>query len=164
MADSPLIIGLGNELRGDDGVGLRVAELLIARGVDAIRLDGEPIALLELWREADAAVIVDAVSGPRAGRIWRIESSGEELPLVFAEHPSTHLLGLAEVIELARSLQLLPARLTVIGIEGDRFDLGETPSAAVSAAATDVTAALLAEARGCSPAHPGPTEPVGVGR
>jgi hydrogenase maturation protease len=161
MTELPLIVGLGNELRGDDGAGLWVADALAARGVDAIRCEEEPIALLELWNGAESALVVDAVPGPRPGRIWRIDSDREELPLNFAERASTHMFGLAEVIEFARPLGMLPARLTVIGIEGTRFGLGQSPSPAVRAAAGDLAATLPGEARDGS--APAPSEPTGVG-
>jgi hydrogenase maturation protease len=47
---------------------------------------------------------------------------------------SSHAFGVAEGIELARALGRLPCRLIVIGIEGIRFDHGESPSAEVAKA------------------------------
>lgn len=146
MAERPLIIGLGNALRGDDGAGLMVAELLAGHGLDVVRCDGEPVSLLELWRGFESVVIIDAVSGAQPGRTWRLHADAEELPVIFAGQTSTHLLGLGEVIELARTLGRLPARLTLIGIEGNRFSLGTKPSLAVEGAVVDLAAALLAEA------------------
>jgi hydrogenase maturation protease len=146
MSERPLVIGVGNQLRGDDGAGLRVAELLTARGVEAVRCDGEPIELLDLWASRPAAIVVDAVPGTSPGRIWRLDAAAGELPAAFAERTSTHLIGLAEVIELGRSLGRLPTELTVIGIEGADFGLGRRLSAAVERAAAEVTSTLAAEA------------------
>ncbi len=145
MAEAPLVVGLGNEMRGDDAAGLRVVELLADRDVGVVRCDGEPIDLLELMRDFERIVVVDAVAGERPGRIWRLQAAERRLPAIFADRCSTHLIGLAEVIELARGLELVPERLEVIGIEGNSFGLGARPSAAVEEAIEEVTATLLAE-------------------
>jgi hydrogenase maturation protease len=134
-------------MRGDDAAGLLVADLLSERDVDAVRCAAEPIDLLELIPGRGRVLVVDAVAGGEPGRIWRLDADESELPALFAERSSTHLIGLAEVIELARSLGRLPERLEVIGIEGNCFGLGSRPSAAVASAARDVAAAILAELR-----------------
>lgn len=144
MADAPLIVGLGNELRGDDAAGLSVVELLTAAGVAAVRCDGEPIEVLELMRGREHVILIDAAAGERPGRIWHIEAAERELPLELADRSSTHLVGLAEAIGLARALGMLPARLEVIAIEGDRFRLGTKPSTAVEEAAAQVATAIRA--------------------
>ena len=164
MAERTLTIGVGNELRGDDGAGLRVADLLAARGFDAIRCEGEPIALLDLWEGADAVFVVDAVAGAHAGRIWRWQPGAAEMPLELRRHASTHLLGLGDVLQLAERLGRAPRELTVIGIEGDSFELGSAPSPAVEAAVFSVAAAVVAELS-AAPARAPASDPIGgVGR
>jgi hydrogenase maturation protease len=144
MAEPPMIVGLGNEMRGDDCAGLRVADLLADRGVDAIRFDAEPISLLELWPGVDRVVLIDAVAGSQPGRVRRLLPEAEDLRVVLAPG-SSHLVGLAEVIGLGSELGLLPARLELIGIEGRDFGLGRPPSAAVERACATVAAAIIAE-------------------
>lgn len=139
-----MIIGLGNEMRGDDGAGLRVVDLLADHGIDAIRFDGEPISLLELWPRSQRVVLIDAVSGSRPGAITHVQPGDDGLDLVLAPG-SSHLIGLAEVIELGSQLDLLPAELQLIAIEGTEFGLGRRPSAAVERACATVAAALIAE-------------------
>jgi hydrogenase maturation protease len=131
-------------MRGDDAAGLRVVDLLAGHGIDAIRFDAEPISLLELWPGSDRVVLIDAVSGSRPGRISRLLPGGDDLNLALAPG-SSHLIGLAEVIELGSELGLLPTRLEVIGIEGTEFGLGRRPSAAVERACATVVAAIIAE-------------------
>ena len=147
-----MIIGLGNEMRGDDAAGLRVVDLLADHGIDAIRFDGEPISLLELWPRSDRVVLIDAVSGSRPGTIIRPAPGGGDLALALAPG-SSHLIGLAEVIELGAQLGLLPAQLELIAIEGTEFGLGRQPSAAVERACATVAAALIAELE--APGPPG---------
>ena len=144
MPEAPLVIGLGNGMRGDDCAGLRVAELLAAREIEALSCDREPISLLELWRGRERVVVIDAACGPVPGRVWILRPDAEELPLLLGGRSSTHLLGLADVIELARELGRLPAGLTVVAIEGDRFELGAEPSAPVERAIVAVAEGIVA--------------------
>lgn len=69
------------------------------------------------------------------------------LPSSFAGR-STHALTVAEAIELARSLGRLPARLVVVGIEGQSFEAGAEPVAAVADAIEPATAKVLELLRG----------------
>jgi hydrogenase maturation protease len=151
LSGGRLLIGLGNELRGDDVAGLLVARAAQRRrpaGIDVIEREGEPIDLIADWERAQAVVVADAVaSGGRPGRVHRIDATAAPLPAAFAG-PSTHALGLADAIELARALDRLPVRLVVFGIEGAGFVAGAEPAPAVAAAADAVAAEALAELGG----------------
>ncbi len=147
----PLLIGIGNELRGDDGAGLRVIELLTELGVEAFGHDGEPLTLLDSFAGRTRVVIVDAVAGERPGRIHRFDAAAEPLPALFTTGSSTHLLGLAETLELGRELDRLPAQLEVIGIEGTSFGLGLPLAWAVDEAAGRVARDLAADLRKATP-------------
>lgn len=137
------VVGLGNELRGDDAVGLSVARALrrLEPAADVMESSGEPAGLLEALRGVDEVVLVDAVSsGARPGVIHRFDASAAALPLVHGA--STHDLGLSDAIELGRALGLLPERLVVLGIEGRTFELGAPLSPEVARAADEVVAEL----------------------
>ena len=142
------VVGVGNELRGDDAAGLLVARRLrdlAGPGVEVLEVEGEPTRLIEMWQDADAVVVVDAVrSGAPAGTVSRFDAAAAPLP-VSAGAGSTHALGLGEAIELARTLDRLPARLVVYAIEGGRFEAGAGVSAPVAAAVDRVAGAVLAE-------------------
>jgi hydrogenase maturation protease len=128
------VIGLGNEWRGDDGVGVEVARRLHGKV-----LDGEPIGLVEALDGAGEVVLVDAVSsGSPAGTVHVFEAGSEPLPAALFGASSTHALGLAEAIELARSLGQLPGRVLVYGVEGENFAFGKGLSPEVAAAAERV--------------------------
>lgn len=150
----PRVLGIGNVARRDDGVGVWVARRLAARLEDKadVRVLGDDgFALLDALAGVDEAVIVDAVqSGAPAGTLHRFDAAAAALP------PdqlccSTHLLGIAEAIELARALGELPARLAVYGIEGADFGIGEGLSAPVAAAAAALVETLV-EALACGSA------------
>jgi hydrogenase maturation protease len=140
-----LIIGVGNEFRTDDGVGLVVARRLagLLPGVRVIELSGEGAALMEAWQHADRVFLVDAVSsGAAPGTIHRFDAAAQPIPTQFFSY-STHAFSVAEAIELARVLGDLPLHLIVYGIEGQAFESGVGLSASVEQAAQAVTAQIL---------------------
>jgi hydrogenase maturation protease len=152
-----LVIGIGHPDRGDDAAGLVVARGLRARvpeGVEVLEADGEATRLLELLAEADAAYLLDAaVSGAAPGTIRRLEPAEAPLPRsLFAV--SSHGLGLADAIELARALGSLPRRLVVYAIEGEDFAPGAPLTPSVTAAGFEVEERVLAEIRAEPPEPP----------
>jgi hydrogenase maturation protease len=135
-----VVIGVGNAARGDDAAGLVVARRLGGR-----EHEGDPLALLDAWEGAATAVVIDAVSsGAAPGTVHRFEVGDAALPARLRSSTSTHAVGLAEAIELARALDRLPPRLIVYGIEGERFTAGADLSPAVAAAVELVAAAVIA--------------------
>ncbi|MBV9444861.1 MAG: hydrogenase maturation protease [Streptosporangiaceae bacterium] len=145
-----LVIGVGNHDRGDDAVGLAVAERIrdaALPGVGVILLDGDQLALPDAWADADDVYVVDAVcSGSPPGTVFRFDAS-RPLPVWFG-HRGTHTFSLADVVELARALCALPAHLTGYGIEGNRFNVGAAPSPETGEAIKVVADRLLHELNG----------------
>ena len=137
LAPAPLLIGVGNEARGDDAAGVRAARLARALSWPRVRMiecEGDAAALLEAWHGEPAVVVVDAMSsGEAAGTVRRFDAAQRPLPARMF-HSTTHGLGLAEAIELARSLGSQPARLVIYGIEGADFGHGTRLSGAVACA------------------------------
>ena len=133
------MIGLGNAFRGDDAAGLEVARRLGARG-----FEGEPVSLIHEWEGVARLVLVDAMqSGADAGAIRVVAAHEEPLPPELGR-PSTHLLGVAEAVELARTLGRLPQETYVYAIEGGQFEAGSGLSPPV-AAAVDRVVELIEE-------------------
>jgi hydrogenase maturation protease len=144
-----LVIGVGNDLRGDDGVGLELARRLARQPQSAVGVvahRGEAVSMIELWRDSRAVIIVDAVrSGARPGTILRLDASSA--PIAWPRRASSsHAIGLAEAIELSRALGTLPARVIVYGIEGGGFDAGAALSAPVARSLDRLCDAVRAEA------------------
>lgn len=131
-----LVIGIGNTMRGDDAAGLRVAELL-GLSDDVRTHDGEPASLIAGWEGRDNVVLIDAVtSGRPAGSIIELDVTDATVPAGMCH--STHALGPAEAIELARALGKLPRKITLIGIEGGQYSFGASMSAEVESAVVEV--------------------------
>jgi hydrogenase maturation protease len=117
------IICCGNPDRGDDGVGPLVAGRLRDFGVEAEIRSGEALDLIEAWSGADNVVVVDAVQTDASlgtVHLW----DGQKASYPADESVSTHGLGVASAIRIARVLGRLPERLQVYGIEGRRFEPG----------------------------------------
>ncbi len=132
----PLVIGVGSANRSDDGVGAYVSEGLKARGFDAIAHEGDGAALLDLWEAKSACILVDAMSGggePGTIRVFRDFAAPVFAHASFVR--STHQVGLAEAVSLARALGRLPADLMVIGVAGVEFGYGRRLSPPVASAA-----------------------------
>lgn len=149
MTGRVVVIGVGNDMRRDDGAGLAVlrrARVELPEGVEAIERDGEPTRLLDTWAHADLAVVVDAIrSGAAPGTIHRFDlTAGDTVPEASAVN-SSHALGIGDSVALARALDLLPARLVVLGIEGAEFDDGPGLSTEVEAAVGDAARRILTE-------------------
>jgi hydrogenase maturation protease len=135
-----IVVGIGNSDRGDDAAGLLVARRLrelTAGKVTIIEHDGEPSALVELFTGHDAVILIDACTGGIPGSVRRFDAVREPLPAETGS-PSSHGLGLADAIELARALRKLPARCEVYAIAGTAFARGTPPSGPVERAAETV--------------------------
>jgi len=143
-----LIIGLGNEYRRDDAVGLVVARRLREAAPLSVLVreeTGEGASLLESWQDADTVILIDAVqSGAAPGTVHRLDAHERPIAREFFRF-STHAFGLAEAVELARALGRLPPRLIVYGVEGKSFEAGVGLSPEVEAAAQVVVDRVLGE-------------------
>lgn len=150
----PLVIGLGNEHRGDDAAGLWVARRLaprLAGRARVVELGGDGARLIELWDGADLAIVVDAVTSDRPpGTVHRIEVGAEPLPSSLGA-TSTHAVSLAQAVALGQALGRRPRRLLIFGIEGRRFAPGASPSPEVTAAIDPLAAAVERELASAGP-------------
>lgn len=144
----PLVIGVGNRWRSDDGVGPRVVDELVATrsvDVDTLVLDGEPTRLVTAWEGRSHVVVVDAIrAGSAPGTIHCVDPLEQDL--VPATSPSTHGAGLAGAVALARSLDRLPGTLVVVGVEPASFAHGDALSPDVATTFPDLVERVAAEA------------------
>ena len=142
------IIGIGNQYRSDDSIGLRIAAELKSHpdsdNVDIIEFGGDGATLIDLWDGFDCIVIIDATrSGSTPGTIHRLDAIAEEIPSTFFNY-STHAFSVAEAIEVARRINRLPKEMLLFGIEGLNFDAGVELSPQVEQAIPSVVEELTA--------------------
>jgi hydrogenase maturation protease len=148
-----VIASLGNEYRRDDGAGQVVAAAVAEQvsGVNHLGPQVDPLDLLGRWDGADLAIVVDATRGqgsPGAVRVVDLIDSTESPGAT-----STHGISLSGVLRLARVVGRAPARVVVVGIEGQDFGKGPGLSPAVNAAlaaAVCKVVELIEEARKCA--------------
>ena len=149
-----VVIGVGNEFRGDDGAGPEVIARLHGRLPADVRLllsDGEPTRLLEAWTGASVAIVVDAVAGgpAPAGTLRRLvprpATGVEGLAEGEASVASSHGLGLETAVALASALGRLPSVLIVHCIQGADFSQRNGLSEPVAAAIGRLADAILAD-------------------
>lgn len=116
-----LILGLGNPILGDDGVGFRVTESLKARlrdeAITILESDTSGFGLLDLLIGYDRTILVDAIQTKdgRIGEVYRLEV-GDLNVTIHATSP--HDTNLATALELGKKLNLdLPREISIIAIE-----------------------------------------------
>jgi len=134
-----IVVGIGQDAAGDDGVGLAVARVLAARGLEVLERADASI-ILELAAQRRPFVIVDAVvGGGPPGTVIRIEVdalNAGPAPL------SSHGLGIAEALALARELYgEIDVAIVGVVIEAPNMWPGLSPTVA---AAIEPAAALAA--------------------
>ncbi|WP_405054302.1 hydrogenase maturation protease [Telmatospirillum sp.] len=138
----PLVIGVGNSWRRDDGVGAEVVERLRGK-LPTLELPGEGTELIEAWRDTGWVIVIDAMrSGGPVGTILHIDAAAGPLPKGRFSCLS-HQFGLAEAVEMARLLGRLPPKIEIYGIEAADLGQGKGLSPAVEAAAIRLSADLL---------------------
>jgi len=147
-----LIIGLGNPHCGDDAVGPLAVDalrpVLSENGLVAELSTGrhDAMDLTNAWRDRDDVHVIDAFrTADPPGTIRRIAvTRGADLGEL-RQAASTHALGLREALDLAATLDALPASLTLWGICAAQFDLDATLTPAVEKALPGLVRRLVAE-------------------
>jgi hydrogenase maturation protease len=144
-----LVIGVGNDYRGDDGAGLAVIRRIRDNppaGTATREGLGDATGLIDAWEAFDEVIIVDAASsGEPPGTVFRFDACEDPIPEGTLRGCSTHAMGVGAVIELARTLNRLPAQLIVYAIEGKDFTIGAPMSPEVLKAAEEVGLLLRRE-------------------
>jgi hydrogenase maturation protease len=129
-----LILGLGNLLLSDEGVGVHAVNALSRRfempeGVETLDGGTSGMDLLDAIAGRDHLIVCDAIrSDERPGSVQRID--GESIAAFFATRISPHQLGLSEVLANLELLGERPGHVTIIGVVPADLSLGTELSAA----------------------------------
>lgn len=149
MTTDLLILGLGNPLRGDDGIGPRTVEQLKQHGlpveVEALDAGTAGFDLLYWLDGRRRVIIVDAADvGLEAGQFARFTPEQVELKGA-AEGAGSHQAGLAEVLALARALQRPLPEIVIFGVQPGSLEWATGLTAEVEAAVPLLVRAVLQE-------------------
>lgn len=145
------VIGVGNRFRRDDGVGLVVAELVrnkIADAVDVRVLSGEGASIIEAFDGADLVFIIDAARSfaLSPGAVVSLDPRRQRIPSDFLSY-SSHAFSVAEAVEMARALGMLPPMLRVVAITASDFGSGDGLTEVVAEAGRHVAEHIVAVSR-----------------
>ena len=147
-----LVLGLGNPILSDDGVGIRVAHEVASQlenpQVTVLETSAAGLSLLDSIVGYDKVIIIDAIQTEKgeAGQIYRMTTADFSLTKHFS---SPHQINLVTALELGKMLNLaMPGEITVFAVEAkDITNFSEECTAEVEQAIPAVVKMVLAELR-----------------
>ena len=151
-----LVLGVGNVLLTDEGIGVRALNELERRytfPANVELLDGGTagIELLRHIRKRDYLIIIDAMKcSQEPGTVVRVE--GNDVPAAFRTRISPHQLGLSDLLAAAMLTDELPKKLVLFGVEPESIDIGLDLTDTVEESVDKLIGAVADELRsiGCS--------------
>ncbi len=155
--DRILVLGLGNLLRRDEGLGIRALWQLrdrVALPAEVRLVDGGTLGLelLSYLEDADRVLVLDAAvtEGP-PGTLLRLQ--GDDVPAFFGMRSSPHEVGLPDLLAVTRLRGTAPREIVLLGMQPDTIELGWELSETVEARLDALVAAAVEELRswGCVP-------------
>ena len=127
MKNKPVVLGLGNPLFQDEGLGIHMIHQLMHEksNEQAEFIDGgtDALALLGVIEEAEHLLVIDAIDGGYPPGTIR-QLAGAEIPLLVTGRMSAHQVGFQEVLALAGLRGKLPAHIVLLGVQPQSFDWG----------------------------------------
>lgn len=143
-----LVLGIGNTLLTDEGVGIHVLQALDAEwgnASDVTLLDGGTLSftLAGPIEDADALIVVDAANIQSSPGTWTLLKGGEMDAFLMSNRKSTvHEVGLTDLRAIAILAGHWPEQRAMLAIQPDVVDWGEVPTPAVAAAIPPVCTAI----------------------
>lgn len=147
-----LVLGVGNLLLSDDGVGVHTIQRLKESGrlPEEVQVeDGGTcgLDLLQFLEDVDHLVVVDAAHfGKEPGAILRMEN--EQVPAYLALKTSPHEIGLPELMLTAQLTGIYPERVVVFGVQPQSLETGIGLTPPVAAVVDRLMDAVVQEVSG----------------
>lgn len=144
-----LVLGIGNLIMSDDGVGVRVVQLLQERyrfPEEVTLLDGGTLGLdlLPKLEGVERLLVVDAVeTGGAPGTLLRL--SGDDIPLALETKVSPHQMGLKDLLTVASLQGFDPAEMVLWGVQPECIEMGMELSPVVAEQVAQLTENVLIE-------------------
>ncbi len=144
-----MIIGVGNDLRGDDAVGCIAARKLSSLNIPGVAVEevqGDCTVLLDLFAAAERCILIDAVvvEGGLPGTVKRFDLKStptSDIPL----KPSSHMFGILEALAFANLSGAVPQRCILYGVLSSAFEFGSPMSPSVEAAIPHIVQNIVKE-------------------
>lgn len=144
-----VVLGIGNTILSDEGVGVRAVEALQAayhlpEGVEAIDGGTAGMELLGPLTGVDLLVVLDAVKAGRpAGTVVRL--AGDQVPVFFRSKLSPHQISICDVLASLEFSGDPPGEIVLIGVEPESLELGLELTPVVAARVPEMVALAVAE-------------------
>jgi hydrogenase maturation protease len=144
-----LVLGIGNLVMSDDGVGVKVVQRLqceyrFAESVEV--MDGGTLGLdlLPKLEGIERLIVVDAVeTGEKPGTCVRL--TGEELPIALATKVSPHQMGLKDLLSVAELMGHSPGEMVLIGVQPGSIEMDTELTADVEVKVDELVCMVLNE-------------------
>ena len=149
VSKSVLVLGIGNLVMCDDGVGVRVVQELqrsycFPENVKVVDGGTLGLDLLPMLENVTHLILVDAVeTGEKAGTLIRL--SGAELPVVLATKLSPHQMGLKDLLAVSELMGHSPREMVLIGVQPGCIEMGVEMTSDVDARLDEMIAKVLSE-------------------
>ena len=149
MILSILVLGIGNLVMSDDGIGVRVIQALQERyrfPAGVTLLDGGTLGLdlLPRLEGVDRLLVLDAIElGEKPGTLARL--TGEDIPMAMATKLSPHQMGLKDLLVVAELMGCAPGIMVFWGVQPDVIELGTELSTPVAAQIDSLVERVLCE-------------------
>jgi hydrogenase maturation protease len=146
-----LVLGIGNLLIGDEGVGCKTVEELSRRytmppGVECVDGGTAGFELLSMIDNKEHVILIDALRNDmEPGTVVMVE--GEHVPKAFLARTTPHQLGICDVLAAAQLCDTMPKQLTLFGIEPKQMDVGIGLSPQVEAGMEKIISAVVDQLR-----------------
>ena len=144
-----LVLGLGNVLLGDDGLGAAAVARIERdyRTPPGVRIeDGGTLglSLLDIIADSNRVILVDAVRADASpGTLIRLD--GADVADAVSNRLSPHQVGVADLLGAARLIDCYPSAVTLLGLVPDAIDLAVVRSNAVDKGLDGLVAAIVGE-------------------
>jgi hydrogenase maturation protease len=144
-----VVLGVGNTILADEGVGVRVVEALerdyvLPAGVSVIDAGTSSMEMLDDLSHLDFLLVVDAfAAGKTPGEL--VQLRGDEVPVFFRRNLSPHGIGLSDVLASLEFLGAEPKEIVILGVQPTSLDLSTELTPAIAARVPELVAQVVAE-------------------
>lgn len=144
-----LILGVGNLLLSDDGIGVRVIQKLqeehnLPEEIQVVDGGTCGLDLLQFLEGVENLIVVDAANiGKPAGTIQRLE--GDQVPVFLAQKVSPHEINLPELLFSAKLIGIYPQKVVVLGIQPQSIETSLDLTPPVAAKLDELVKLVLVE-------------------
>lgn len=144
-----VVLGVGNIILADEGVGVRVAEAferdyVVPAGVAVIDAGTASMEMLEDLSHLDFLLVVDAIAAGKApGELVRL--AGDAVPVFFRRNLSPHGIGLSDVLASLEFMGAEPRETVIIGVQPVSMELSLELTPTVAARVPELVAQVVDE-------------------